>query len=388
MKRPKTLSATFVERARQPGRYGDGRGSFGLSLLVKSMSNGRVSKSWSQRLRLPGRVTNIGLGAYPIVSLAEARRAALENRRALHRGENPFAGGGVPSFAEAAESVIRTHRAAWKDGAKSEAQWRASLRDYVLPKLGRMPVDRVTTGDVVGVLKPIWVSKHETARRVRSRIGAVMKWSVAEGHRADNPAGDAAVEALPKVNGIKKNMRALPHSEVAAALETVAATGAWLGSKLAFRFLVLTAARSGEVRLARWSEVDLAGKVWTVPASRMKAKKAHAVPLSDAALAVLAAAARLRDKSDLIFPSVRGRTLSDSTISKLIRENGIKAVVHGFRSSFRDWAAESGVRREVAEAALAHTIGGVEGAYHRTTQFQARREVMQQWADYLAGLLK
>ena len=384
MFRPKTLSPSFVARVRRPGRYGDGRGSHGLSLLVKMMANRRISKSWSQRLRLPGRITNIGLGAYPIVTLPEARRAAIENRRAVARGVDPFSGG-VPTFAEAAERVLGIHREAWRDGGKSEAQWRSSLTAYAMPKLGRKRIDQITSADVLAVLLPVWTAKPETARRVRHRISAVCKWAIAEGHRRDNPAGEAIGAALPKVNGGKAHMRALPHAEVAAAIAKVKGSGAWVGTKLAFEFIVLTATRSGEVRLARWEEIDLEGRTWTVPGGRMKTGKAHRVPLSDAALSVLSEARKLQDGAELVFPSVRGLAMTDSTISKLLRENGIEAVPHGFRSSFRDWASEAGVSREVAEAALAHVVVGVEAAYRRTTLFELRRRLMQDWDDYLAG---
>ena len=324
MRRPTILSPTFVSRIRRPGRYGDGRGSFGLSLLVKEMANGRISKSWSQRVRLPGRLTNVGLGAYPIVSLSEARKAALENRRALAQGKSLF-GGGVPTFAEASETVLAIHCKAWKPGSKSEDQWRSSLRDYAFPKIGKKRVDNITTGDVMGVLVPIWTTKNETANRVRQRISAVMKWAMAEGHRQDDPAGNAIRAALPKVNGVKKHMEALPHGKVAGAVAKVRQSGAYIMTKLAFEFVVLTAARSGEVRAARWDEIDLGAAVWTVPAERMKAKRTHRVPLSGRAVDILKEAREISDGSGLVFPSVRGRALSDMTMSKLVRELGIAA---------------------------------------------------------------
>ena len=388
MRRPTMLSPSFVARVRTPGRFGDGRGSHGLSLLVRRMANGRISKSWSQRLRLPDRVTNIGLGAFPVVTLAEARKAALENRRLVAQGLDPFSGG-VPTFAEAVEKVILIHREGWKGSAKTEAGWRATLRDYAMPRLGRKTVDAITTADVMGVLLPIWTAKPETARRVRRRISAICKWAIAEGHRQDDPAGEAIAAALPKANGIKAHMRALPHAAVAGALAKVRASGAWLGTKLAFEFLTLTAARSGEVRMARWEEMD--GQTWTIPAERTKSARPHRVPLSKAALAVLDQAAinahghGLPHGPSLVFSSIRGRALSDSTISKLLRENDIEAVPHGFRSSFRDWAAESGQPRELAELALGHVVQGTEGCYLRTDRLLDRRTMMERWGDYVSG---
>ena len=207
--RPKTLSAAFVRSVTRPGRYGDGRGGHGLSLLVKPMANGRTSKTWAQRLRIAGRVTNRGLGRYPLLGLSEARAAALKNARAIAQGLDPR-GGGVPSFEEAVERVIDLHEPTWKDGARSAEIWRSSLRAYAMPVLGRLPVSDITTAHVLSTLTPIWNKKRETARRVRQRIGAVMKWAVAQRYRADNPAGDAIAEALPKANAAKTHMRGAP----------------------------------------------------------------------------------------------------------------------------------------------------------------------------------
>ena len=232
--------------------------------------------------------------------------------------------------------------------------WRSSLSTYAYPKLGKLTVDKITTAHVLSALMPIWNEKRETAQRVRQRIGAVMKWAIAEGHRDDNPAGDAIAQALPRNSAPKVHHRALPYGEVAAALATVRESGAWWATKAAFEFLVLTASRSGEVRGARWDEID--GDVWTVPAGRMKAGRPHRVPLSTRAMEVLAEARAHEDGCGLVFPSVRGNILSDMTISKLVKELGIQAVPHGFRSSFRDWCGETGAAREVADASLARRL--------------------------------
>ena len=384
MKRPRILSAAFVRTVNQPGRYGDGRGGYGLSLLVKPRSNGRLSKTWSQRVRLHGRVTNIGLGAYPIVSLSEARKKALANRRTIERGLDPR-GSRVPTFSQAADKVIAVHAAGWKPGGKSERQWRSSLATYVYPRLGRIPVDRVTTADVMACLVPIWHTRPETARRIRQRIGAVMRWAIAQGYRADNPAGDAITAALPANTGRRRHHRALPHADVAASVATVRASAAYPTTVLAFEFLVLTACRSGEVRGALWDEIDLDTATWTIPAARMKSARPHRVPLPPRALHLLAAAEKYRDRSGLVFPSATGRELSDATLSKLLRENGIPAVPHGYRSSFRDWAAElTNTPREICELALAHVNNDrVEAAYRRSDLFDHRRQLMQHWANYL-----
>ena len=385
MARPKTLSAAFVKTVRDPGRYGDGRGSHGLSLLVKSTSTDRMSKTWSQRLRIDGGLVSIGLGMYPIVSLSEARAKALDNRRAVEQGRDPrVTVTGVPTFSQAADKVIALHAETWRDGGKSAKQWASSLNAYAMPTLGRRPVDAITTAHVLAVLMPIWNEKRETARRVRQRMSAVFQWAVAAGLRSDNPAGDAIGAALPRGGNGVKHHTALPHADVGDALAKVRESGAYLTTKLAMEFAVLTAARSGEVRGATWAEIDLEAATWTIPASRMKAGREHQVPLSAPALAVLEQASLLRDDSGLVFPSTRGREISDSTLSKLLRELGIAAVVHGFRSSFRDWAADTGQGRDVAEAALAHTVrDATEAAYFRSSLFERRRELMEAWSKYI-----
>ena len=236
-------------------------------------------------------------------------------------------------------------------------------------------------------LLPIWTRKHETARKLRRRIGAVMKWAIAQGYRGDNPAGEAITAALPKRSAPVRHMRALPHGEVAGALAAVRASRAWAATKLAFEFVVLTATRSGEVRLATWDEFNLPALAWTIPTERMRAQREHRVPLCARAVEVLHEAKLLGNGTGLVFPSIRGKALSDMTLSKLVKEQGIAAVPHGFRSSFRDWAAErTNHPREVVEAALAHVVGNqTEAAYARSDLFERRRRLMDDWAAYLAG---
>ena len=276
VKRPTRLSATFINTVNVPGRYGDGRGGHGLSLLLKPASTGSLSKSWAQRIRLDGNAANVGLGAYPVVTLARARQKALANARIVSEGRDPRdRTGRAPTFEQAVETVIEIHAENWKDGGKSAAQWRASLRDYAVSKIGAKRVDAVTTADVMGVLLPIWSTKRETARRVHQCISAVMRWAVAQDYREDNPAGDAISAALPKHSVHRQHQRALPHAQIADALERVRASKAHRATALAFEFLVLAACRSGEVRGARWDEVDDAAATGTVPPVRMKAKLEH-----------------------------------------------------------------------------------------------------------------
>ena len=387
MQRPKTLSATFVKTVNRPGRYGDGRGGHGLSLLVKLTSTGRLSKSWAQRLRMNGEPFDIGLGSYPATTLAVAREKALSNAQVVAEGEDPRTPvAAVPTFDDALETVIGLHRDNWKDGGKTENLWHRSLRDYAIPTLGRKLVSEITSADVLGVLAPIWAHKRPTAMKVRRRVSAVMKWAIVEGYRDDNPAGDAITAALPRGGHTTTHLRALAFADVGAAVVAIRVSNAWPATKLAFEQLTLTACRSNEVRLAKWAEIDLHTATWTIPASRTKAEREHRIPLSKQTLTVLETArGGAFGDVGLIFPSQRGKPLTDSTISKLLRENGIGCVPHGMRSSFRDWAAEcSDVPREIAEHALGHVEGSAsELAYRRTDYFERRRELMQGWADYI-----
>ena len=378
-RKARSLTDTRVRHAK-PGKHYDLNGLF---LLVEPGG----SRRWVQRIVIQGKRRDLGLGSYPLVGLAEAREAATDNRKVARAGGDPTArtpDSIVPTFAEAADQVIEMHTPRWKNGGKTAKQWRASLRDYAMSRIGTRPVSDITSADVMSILLPIWSTKPVTAKKVRGRIGAVMKWSIANGFRDDNPAGDAVGAALPKNGVTTTHFRALPHGEVASALARIRASGAHRATVLAFEFLVLTACRSGDVRGATWDEIDLETGVWAIPGERMKVYRPHRVPLSSGSRATLIQAMELRDRSNLVFPSVTGRPLSDSTISKLVRENGIAAVPHGFRSSFRDWCGEcSGAPREVAESALAHVVGGVEGAYARSDLFERRRMLMQAWSDYL-----
>ena len=377
------LTARFAETVTKPGRHGDANG---LYLVVKPSG----AKSWVLRTVVRGRRCDMGLGGYPLVSLAEAREAAFANRKLARAGGDPLAlkrRSDIPVFEEAARTVIEIHKPTWRDGGKSAGQWTSSLRQYAFPRLASKPVDAITTADVMAVLLPIWAEKSVTARRVRQRISAVMKWAVAQGYRGDNPAGDAIASALPRVGNRRRHFRSVHHTEAGDAIRAVWEAQAPLSARLAFEFLVLTATRSGEVRGASWSEFDVDAATWTIPDERMKGGREHRVPLSNRALAILEEARTLDDGSGLAFPAPTGRKpMSGSALSKVLRELGIDAVPHGFRSTFRDWCSESArVPREVAEACLAHVVKGVEGAYARSDLLDRRRKLMDRWAAYLAS---
>ena len=241
-RRPTILSAAFCKAANRPGRFGDGRGGYGLSLRVKPTANGRWSKTWAQRLRIAGQPFNLGLGRFPLVSLSEARAAALANARAVQQGRDPRARA-EPTVMEAAEEVIRLYAPTWTH-RRTAQNWRASLRDYAFPTLGRLPVSEVTTAHVLACLRPIWSAKAKTAHAVRQRIGAIMQWAILEGYRADNPAGDAIAAAFPRSNGAKRHMKALPHADVGAALAKIRAADAWACIRLALEFVVMMVYRT------------------------------------------------------------------------------------------------------------------------------------------------
>lgn len=380
----KRLTAAQVRTITEPGFYADGNG-----LYLKVDGNG--AKRWVQRIVINGKRRDLGLGSATLTSLAEAREKALEHRKSARAGGDPIAAKrlleAVLTFKEAAEHVHELNKPTWRND-KHGKQWIKTLEEYAFPYIGDKKVSTITASDVLTALTPIWNSRPETARRVKQRIGTVMKWAMAKGWRTDNPA-DAIGQALPKHDRSKvQHRKALPYDQVASAVATVQGSDAGAATKLAFEFLVHTATRSVETREATWNEFDLTKKVWTIPAARMKAKKVHRVPLSDRALAILAEAkATNAGETALVFPGSRGdKPLSDMTLSKLVKELGILAVPHGFRSSFRDWAGESTTHsREVIEFALAHVIKDkAEAAYARSDLFEKRRKLMQDWSDFLS----
>lgn len=377
----KALTALRVKNATAQGKYFDGHG-----LYLRVEANG--TKFWVQRIVILGKRRELGLGSASLVSLAEARAVALENRKLARAGGDPLQAKreakAVLTFEEAARKVHELHKPTWKN-EKHAAQFLSSLETYTFPRIGGLNVAEVGTADVLAVLMPFWTEKPETARRVRQRIGTVMKWAIAQGWRQDNPAENIE-QALPKTSKAQQPRKALGYDEAATCVLAVKNSGAGLSTKLAFEFLVLTAARSGEVREAVWTEVDIERKIWEIPAERMKMKRVHRVPLSAPALAILAQAKGLADEDGYLFPGTkRGRPLSDMTLSKLVKELGFNADVHGFRTSFRTWAQEKTTYpREVAEAALAHLSGdAVERAYARSDLFEKRREMMDAWAAHL-----
>ncbi|WP_146347962.1 tyrosine-type recombinase/integrase [Phaeobacter marinintestinus] len=378
------LSAQKVKAAK-PGRHGDGRGLF---LYVKPSG----ARSWVLRYQVQGRRRDLGLGPYPDVSLAMARERASEARRLIVMGDDPITKkqqAKPKTFRDAALELIESKRPGWKN-AKHAAQWTSTLEAYAFPKLGEMQVAKIETADVIAALKPIWAKKPETANRVRQRIEAVVDYASALGIRAgDNPARwrGHLDNLLPKPTKMRavKHHPALPHAEIAAFMATLEQRSGVAARALAYT--ILTAARSGETRGMTWAEIDLEAGIWTIPAQRMKAGKEHRVPLTDAAIALLG---NMRDADSLVFESEakKGKPISDMTMTAVLRRMGRNDItVHGFRSTFRDWAGETtGFPREVIEAALAHGIKDkAEAAYARSDLFDKRRNLLEAWSAKAIG---
>ena len=374
------LTALFVDTVVRPGKYYDLHG-----LYLRVTATGR--RCWAQRITVNGCRRTPGLGCYPSVSLRAARDAALANRRAVRAGDDPFEirrREPVPTFAEAARRVHSLWRPKWRS-PRTAANWIRSLETHIFPAIGDRLISELAVSDLADVLEPIHLTRSYLARSLRQRIARVMLWAVAQGHRTDNPAGVVLSSVLPPVSAPPVHYPALPHADVGRALARLRAVPGYAAVRLALEFLILTAARSGEVRGASWAEFDLAASTWTVPAERMKVPVEHRVPLSGAALGVLEQSRTHFPGSSLVFPAQVGRPLQDAPVSQLLRDLQIPAVPHGFRSSFRDWCGETGVAREVAEACLAHVVGSkVEAAYARSDLFHRRVVVMEDWARYLA----
>ncbi|MXY20398.1 MAG: DUF4102 domain-containing protein [Dehalococcoidia bacterium] len=378
-----TLTAARAKAIRDPGKH---RADKGLYLDVRSAT----SKSWVQRITIFGRRRDIGLGSYPAISLAQARKQAAENRATVAEGRDPTVKEVkvvIPTFREAAYMAHETHLPRWKN-PKHTKEWIRTLERHAFPVIGGKPIDSIGVVDVLGVLTPIWSKVPETARRVRQRMRTVFKWAMAHDFIDLNPAGEAIEGALPPMRRIVNGHRkALPYQQVPDAILKIRSSEAWPATKLAFEFLILTACRSGEVRSAMWSEIDVGARLWTIPAERMKARKEHRVPLSASALTLLESAREFRDSTGLVFPSPQGKMLSDNALSLRARKDKLGAVPHGFRSSFRDWAAEcTSASHAAMELSLAHSVGSeVERSYARSDLLEQRRELMEAWGDYICS---
>lgn len=393
------LSARKVDTIREAGRYSDGAG---LILVVRKSG----SKSWLQRITIWGKRADLGLGGYPDVSLADARERAQHNRTIIAEGKDPrqikaeaqaarraaaFAAqedDGAMTWNDACEAFHRLNTSTWRND-KHAAQVLTTLQTYT-PKMRDLPVADVQQQHVFDALSAIWLTKPETARRVAQRIGKVLQWARAQGEYSGSAldliaAVKAALPSQRQVSKVKHHA-AMPHSEVAEFIGVLRECDAMPATRLSLEFLIHTAARSGEVRGATWAEIDLEARLWTVPEGRIKSGIEHRVPLSERSAAILEEAAVYRREDNLIFGGLKiGRPVSENTYIKLMRDLGYLVTAHGFRSSFRQWAAEcTNAPREVAERCLAHvTENAVERAYQRSDHLEARRALMAQWARYI-----
>jgi len=380
------LTALKVERATRPGMYADGGG------LYLQVTEGGAS--WIYRYMLNGRAREMGLGPLALYGLSEARTVAQDARRLRHQGIDPIEArraaraqtrldaAKAVTFQQCAERYIASHRAGWRNPEHAE-QWESSLRRFAFPVIGALPVQAIDTALVMKVIEPIWEEKTETASRVRGRIESILSWAKARGYRTgENPARwkDHLNNLLPERSRVRKggHYAAMPYDDLPGFLiELRKKQGI---DARALEFTILTAARVSEVVGARWSEIN--GDVWTIPAERMKGGKSHRVPLSRRAMELLEA---LPQNGDLIFPGPKfGRALNINAPRKLLIGMGHRFTVHGFRSSFRDWAAErTNFSSEVAEMALAHVVGSkVEAAYRRGDMFEKRRRLVDAWATF------
>lgn len=380
----KALSSVRVKNITDPGRYADGNGLY----LVVDPSG---AKRWILRIVIQRKRRDIGLGGLSVVSLAEARDQAREFRAVARAGGNPLADRNrsrqLPTFAEVARLVYEQRKHAWKN-SKHQAQWLKSLEIHVFPEVGDMRVDQVGTSDVLRVLSPIWTKTPETARRIKQRIGMIFDWAKAAGYReGDNPI-DGLSNALVKQKNEGRHFAAMPYVDVPVFVQKMRTFNAAMAAKLAFEFLILTAARTSEVLQAEFAEIDLKQAVWTVPAARMKANKVHRVPLVPRCVEILTQVRSMFPDAAVLFPGRSDRLpLSNMAFLMMLRREGYEVTAHGFRSAFRDWAAEcTNFPREVCEMALAHTVQNkVEAAYRRGDLLDKRRDLMIAWSDYISN---
>lgn len=378
------LTATGIRNLKEPGRYPDGDG---LYFWIRKVG----SRSWLLRVQHEGRRQDLGLGSAETVSLADARREAFKMREAIKRGEDPRAEKRrkreIPTFEAAALQVIREREKGWRNH-KTAAQWRASLETYVFPSIGGLKVDKITAGDIREVLLPIWLDKEETARRVKQRIGNVLDWAFSMGHRETEAPMRAITKGLPKQSYKRNHFKAMEYSQAPEFMRTLRLANNQTTGRQALQFAILCGVRSGEVRQMEWGEVDLEKRLWTLPPDHTKTAEEHLVPLTEPALAIL------KDRWDtrtsnrpLVFEGMKaGQPMSDNTMRKVLRDMGLtEETVHGFRSTFRDWTAETtSTPHDVAEKALAHKIKNkVEAAYRRGDLLEKRWALMIAWADYL-----
>jgi integrase len=404
------LTDAVIRRATKPGMLADGSG-----LYLRVSPSG--TRAWIYRFRQDGKLHDLGLGSFSVVNLANARRRAQQMREQRLDGLDPLAAkrekqsaiklaaAKTMTFRDAATAYVAAHETSWRS-EKHRAQWSGSLANYALPVLGDLPVDAIDLALVLRVIEPLWTTKPETASRLRGRVENILDWAAVRGYRqGDNPARwrghlESLLPALSKAKwavrqkqGRAEHFAALPYAELPSFMAALRQHRG--GGARALEFLILMGGRTGEILGARWDEIDVANRLWTIPAARMKTGREHRVPLSDAALVIIEAMAQRRAaiaahrRNDFIFPGTRAnRPLSDAALIKTLKYMGRSDLtVHGFRSTFADWAAETtNFPHEVRELALAHKVGSaVEQAYRRGDLFEKRRQLTVAWAAFCDG---
>jgi integrase len=383
------MTNTAIKALDKAGKY-----HFGDGLYLNVSVNG--TKSWIQRFRYEGKRMDRGLGSWPRVSTRDAKRLATQNRVQLDQGINPWANGKTakalnttstaPTFRESAHKALAVIGQEWRSD-KVRTNWLQQMERHAFPVFGNMAIDEITRADVVDFISGLQATKGETARKMHQRIRSVFGWAVGIGYIEMNPAGDAIKNAIRKHAGTKESYQSLRYQDVAAAIETIRDSNAQLATRRCFEFMILTASRGGEVRLAEWSEIDWIAKLWTIPAEHAKDGRGHSKPLSIQAMVLLQEVREKLGGEGLIFAMPGGKRISENTLSDRARKDNLGCVPHGFRSSFKTWATETNQHRTATEFCLSHNpFAGVEGVYMRSDLTEAQAVIFQDWADYLSPL--
>ena len=399
--RPDQLTDQFLKNVAEPGTYSDGPGRYGLNCFIDWLASGDLQKYFRHKLTFDGNRIDVGIGAYPEISLQNARDIAHENWKKARAGIDPRKKE-LPKvklyevedksrllFNEVSEMVITERSKNWK-GTNSGKNWRGILRREIFPKIGHLPIGQVTEDHVYGIIVPLSTTKNRTSAGAFSILKLIFEWCEDNNYRADTPVTDKIRRQVIKTRREATHFRHVPYDEVFDAIQVIRKCSVNLAVKLALEFQIFTAVRHKSIRDALWTEIDWKTKIWVIPADHMKMEKEHRVPLNAGALAVLKKAFKLLRiaGSDLIFPShQKGEVIGDSTLANVCKKIGLSGTPHGFRGSFATWCAEKGVPQQLAEAALAHTPAKIVKAYTHTDYFDRRKRLMDAWSEFIAGNL-
>ena len=383
------LTVKFIENLRTEGQFSDGLGGQGLALRSKVLRRGGLSKRWLQRMTLKwtGERIYIPLGSYPVVSLADARAKALENAMLVATGVDPRRGiRNCPTFGEMTYKAVEIYSETWRNSEGRKKAWLRQMEMYALGVLGDIPVDEITTADVIDVLLPIWTVKHPTAKEVMRSIRRVLDSCVQWGELESNPVTNRILLGLPNVRRKDEHNRYIHHRELGDAMRKI--RGSTSAYRLALEFTILTATRVGEMSKARWKDIDMEERIWTIPSHVAKNRNEFRVPLSDEAMNILEMRAIFGTEPDqLVFTGLKGGRITKNSPLDLLVRLGIDAATHGFRATFRTWCAEMGVPDDLAEVALAHTPTKLKASYQHSDLLTRRRPLMDAWGAFVDGRL-